>query len=233
LNFLEITQEDKILCLRTLAKKDEEEGVKFLVMATKNGIIKKTPLEEFDNIRKSGLIAITLKKGDELRNIQKTTGLDEVILVTKKGQSIRFREKDLRPMGRTASGIRGIRLGKGDEVVAIDIVNSKIKNQNVKLNEYLLVVTENGFGKRTDIKEYKIQGRGGSGVRTANITSKTGNLVAAKILSGQEEDLIVISQKGQVIRTKISQIAKLSRSTQGVRLMKLEPGDKIASSTCI
>jgi len=136
-------------------------------------------------------------------------------------------------MGRTASGIRGIRLGKGDEVVAIDIVNSKIKNQNVKLNEYLLVVTENGFGKRTDIKEYKIQGRGGSGVRTANITSKTGNLVAAKILSGQEEDLIVISQKGQVIRTKISQIAKLSRSTQGVRLMKLEPGDKIASSTCI
>jgi len=202
-------------------------------MATKNGIIKKTPLEEFDNIRKSGLIAITLKKGDELRNIQKTTGLDEVILVTKKGQSIRFREKDLRPMGRTASGIRGIRLGKGDEVVAIDIVNSKIKNQNVKLNEYLLVVTENGFGKRTDIKEYKIQGRGGSGVRTANITSKTGNLVAAKILSGQEEDLIVISQKGQVIRTKISQIAKLSRSTQGVRLMKLEPGDKIASSTCI
>jgi len=234
LNFLEITQEDKILCLRTLAKKDEEEGVKFLVMATKNGIIKKTPLEEFDNIRKSGLIAITLKKGDELRNIQKTTGQDEVILVTKKGQSIRFREKDLRPMGRTASGIRGIRLGKGDEVVAIDVICSqKPEAKNQKLTEYLLVITENGFGKRTDIKEYKTQGRGGSGIKTANATPKTGDLVAAKILSGEEEDLIVISQKGQVIRTKISQIAKLSRSTQGVRLMKLEPGDKIASSTCI
>ena len=229
LNFLEVTSEDKILCLRTLSKRDEEEGVKFLVMATKNGIIKKTPLEEFDNIRRSGLIAITLKKGDELKNIQKTTGQDDVILVTKKGQSIRFKEKDLRPMGRTASGIRGIRLKKGDEVVAIDVIPQK----EVKGNRHLLVITQNGFGKRTDIKEYKVQGRGGSGIKTANTTPKTGDLVAAKILSGEEEDLIVISQRGQVIRTKISQIAKLSRSTQGVRLMKLESGDKIASSTCI
>ena len=229
LNFLEVTSEDKILCLRTLSKKDEEEGVKFLVMATRNGIIKKTPLEEFDNIRRSGLIAITLKKGDELKNVQKTTGQDDVVLVTKKGQSIRFKEKDLRPMGRGASGIRGIRLKKGDEVVAIDVISAK----ETKEQRHLLVITENGFGKRTDIKEYKTQGRGGSGIKTANATPKTGNLVAAKILTGEEEDLIVISQKGQVIRTKISQIAKLSRSTQGVRLMKLESGDKIASSTCI
>ena len=229
LNFLEVTSEDKILCLRTLSKKDEEEGIKFLVMATKNGIIKKTPIEEFDNIRRSGLIAITLKKGDELKNIQKTTGQDDVILVTKKGQSIRFKEKDLRPMGRTASGIRGIRLKRGDEVVAIDVISSK----EVKGDKYLLVITENGFGKRTDIKEYKTQGRSGSGIKTANTTPKTGDLVAAKILTGEEEDLIVISQRGQVIRTKISQIAKLSRSTQGVRLMKLGSGDKIASSTCV
>ena len=232
LNFLEISPQDKILCLRTISKKDEEEGIKYLVMATKNGIIKKTPLEDFDNIRKSGLIAISLKKGDEVKNVQKTTGEDEIILVTKKGQSIRFKEKDLRPMGRVASGIRGIRLKKGDQVVAMDVITESQKS-NVKSQKYLLVVTENGFGKRTDLKEYKTQRRGGSGVKTTNATPKTGELVAAKVLTGEEEDLIVISEKGQVIRTKISQIAKLSRSTQGVRLMKLEQGDKIASATCI
>jgi len=232
LNFLEISPQDKILCLRTISKKDEEEGIKYLVMATKNGIIKKTPLEDFDNIRKSGLIAISLKKGDEVKNVQKTTGEDEIILVTKKGQSIRFKEKDLRPMGRVASGIRGIRLKKGDQVVAMDVITESQKS-NVKSQKYLLVVTENGFGKRTDLKEYKTQRRGGSGVKTTNATPKTGELVAAKVLTGEEEDLIVISEKGQVIRTKISQIAKLSRSTQGVRLMKLEQGDKIASATCL
>jgi DNA gyrase subunit A len=231
LNFLEISPQDKILCLRTLSKKDEEEGVKYLVMATKNGIIKKTPLEDFDNIRKSGLIAISLKKGDELKNVQKTTGQDEIILVTRKGQAVRFREKDLRSMGRMASGIKGIRLKKGDEVVAVDVIRAQ--DPKAKAASHLLVVTENGFGKRTDLKEYKTQGRGGSGIKTANNTPKTGNLVAAKVLTGEEEDLIVISEKGQVIRSKISQIAKLSRSTQGVRLMKLEPGDKIASTTCV
>jgi len=232
LNFLEISPEEKILCLRTLSKKDQEGGIKYLVIATKNGIIKKTPLEDFENIRKSGLIAITLKKGDEVRNVQKTTGQDDIILITKKGQSIRFKEKDLRSMGRTAAGIRGIRLKKGDEVVGIDIIKKQEKEAEKKLKEFLLVMTDNGFGKRTDIGEYKIQGRGGSGVKTANITQKTGEIVAAKVLTGEEEDLIVISQKGQVIRTKISQIAKLNRATQGVRIMKLE-GDKVASAICV
>ena len=266
LNFLEISPTDKILCLRTLSKKDEEQGVKYLVMATRNGIIKKTPLEDFGNIRKSGLIAISLKKGDELKNVQKTTGEDEIVLVTKMGQSIRFKEKEARPMGRTASGTKGIRLKKGDEVVAVDIIGN-IKGKESKLSssptelpkeakgkkktkssspfaiareqngqkakECLAIITENGFGKRTDVKEYKVQGRGGSGIKTANINPKTGNIIAAKILTGEEEDLIVISQKGQVIRTKISQIPKLSRSAQGVRLMRLEQGDKVASATCI
>jgi len=232
LNFLEVSPEEKILCLRTLSKKDQEGGIKYLVIATKNGIIKKTPLEDFENIRKSGLIAITLKKGDEVRNVQKTTGQDDIILITKKGQSIRFKEKDLRPMGRTAAGIRGIRLKKGDEVVGIDIIKKQEKEAEKKPKEFLLVMTDNGFGKRTDIGEYKIQGRGGSGVKTANITQKTGEIVASKVLTGEEEDLIVISQKGQVIRTKISQIAKLNRATQGVRIMKLE-GDKVASAICV
>ena len=225
LNFLEISAQDKILCLRTLSKKDEEEGVKYLLMATKSGIIKKTSLSEFDNIRKTGLIAISLKKGDELKNVQKTTGQNELILITKKGQSIRFKEKELRPMGRTASGIKGIRLKKGDEVVSVDVI------ENTK--EYLAIITENGFGKRTGLNEYRIQGRGGSGIKTANISPKTGSIIAAKVLTGQEEDLIVISQRGQVIRTKISQIPKLSRSAQGVRLMRLEQSDKVASVACI
>lgn len=223
LNFLEISSQEKVLSLQTLGKEDKELGMKYLVMATRNGIIKKTGLAEFENVRKSGLIAITLKKGDLLKKVVKTTGQDEIIFVTKKGQSIHFKEKDIRSMGRTASGIRGIRLKKSDELIGLDVVSGKD----------LLVVTENGFGKRTDLKEYKLQARGGSGVITAKITAKTGDLAAAITLSGQEEDLIVISQKGNTIRTKINLIAKLGRATQGVRIMKLEPGDKVASATCI
>jgi DNA gyrase subunit A len=140
-------------------------------------------------------------------------------------------------MGRSASGIRGIRLKKDDEIIGADVIKSfKATEQDAKQKEkakdYLLVVSENGYGKRTDLKEYRLQGRGGTGIKTVQITPKTGNLVSSRALS-DEEDLIVISRKGQVIRTEISQISKLSRSTQGVRLMRLEDGDKIASATCI
>jgi len=235
LNFLEISSDDKILSILGLSKeKDEALEYKYLVMVTKNGIIKKTGLSEFNNVRRSGLIAINLKKGDALAEVRKGACEDEIILVTKKGQAIRFKEKEIREMGRTASGIRGLRLKKGDEAIGMDIIktqNAKRKTQNIK--EYLLVVTENGYGKRTELVQYKLQGRGGSGVKTSQVSSKTGELITAKVLFGQEEDLIVISQNGQVIRAKISQIPKLSRSTQGVRLMKLEPGDKIASVACI
>ncbi len=234
LNFLEISPQDKVLTLFPLGKEDSEQGVKSLVMATREGIIKKTALNEFDNVRKSGLIAITLKKDDSLRQVQKSTGADEIVMITKKGIAVRFKEKNIREMGRSASGVRGINLKKGDELVGMDIVrSSEAKPKDVKTEDYLLIVTENGYGKRTALKEYRLQGRGGAGIKTANVTDKTGNIVASKVLSGGEEDLIVISQKGQVIRTEISQIPKLSRSTQGVRIMKLEPGDKIASATCI
>ncbi len=227
LNFLEISPQEKIVCLHSIGKEDKDLGVKYLVMVTLNGIIKKTALEEFKNVRRSGLIAITLKKDDLLKKVSKTTGENEIILVTKKGQAIQFKEKEIREMGRTAAGVRGIRIRKGDEVIGMDvIIKSKIK-------EYLLVVTENGFGKRTELREYRLQGRGGTGIKTAKITPKTGELVASRILTGEEEDLIVISQKGQVIRTKISQIPKLSRATQGVRIMRLGEGDKVASVTFI
>ncbi len=227
LNFLEISPQEKVLSIFPLGKKDKDEGISYLVIVTKDGIIKKTPLDEFKNVRRSGLIAITLKKGDLLRSCQKTTGDDEIILVTKKGQAIRFKEKDIRPMGRQAAGVKGMRLRKGDEVIAMDIVD--IKHQK---EEKLLVVTEQGYGKRTDLKEYRLQSRGGTGIKAAKVTEKTGNLVASKVLT-LEEDLIVISQKGQVIRTEIKSISVLSRATQGVRIMKLEKGDKVASATCI
>ncbi|MBU2264676.1 DNA gyrase subunit A [Patescibacteria group bacterium] len=233
---------------------DEEN---FLVMATQNGIIKKTAIEDFSNVRRSGLIAIGLDKGDLLRWVKSSSGKDEIILVTAKGQSVRFKEKDARPMGRSAGGTRGLRLKKGDAVVGMDIVKSQKSKvpglakrsgagkspadakalagkQDSKLErQELLVVTENGYGKKTDLKQFKVQRRGGSGIKAAQVTPKTGQIVAAKILAEDEEDVIAISQHGQVIRTALGSISLLGRATQGVRIMKLDDGDKVASVTCI
>ena len=253
LNFLELSPQEKVLSLIPLGKTttppppsrlaaglSDVSLTKFLVMVTKNGIIKKTAISEFENVRRSGLIAILLKEGDLLKKVRKTGGEDEIILVTKNAKSIRFKEKDIRPMGRSAAGVKGIRLGKGDEIIGMDIIKnpkSQIPNPKQKEKNYLLILTENGYGKRTDLREYRLQKRGGAGIKTAKMTQKTGNLVTSKVLTALREqapeDLIVISQKGQVIRTKISQISKLSRATQGVRIMKLEEGDKVASATCI
>ncbi len=233
LNFLEITPQDKVMSLFATGKKDTEQGMKYLFMVTKDGIAKKTEIDAFKNVRKSGLIAISLKKGDTLRAVRKTTGEDEILVVTKKGQSIRFKEKDVRSMGRGAAGIHAMRLKKGDEVVGVDIVPAKQAKTAQPKEEYLLVVMENGYGKRTAVKEYRIQTRGGSGVKTANVTAKTGEVVYAKVLWGAEEDLMVISRKGQVIRTPIDSIAKISRGTQGVRIMRMDEGDKVVSAACV
>jgi len=230
LNFLELSSSEKVLSIFALGKERLKE--KYLAMVTKNGIIKKTKLEEFKNVRRSGLKAISLKRGDILREVKETEGSDEIILITKKGQSVRFKEKEVRPMGRTAMGVKGIRLKKGDEVVGMEIIAKEEKKKKSKTKKFLLIVTENGYGKRTELREYNTQNRGGLGVKTANITSKTGPLTASKLLT-DEKDLIVISHKGQVIRTKISQVSTFSRATQGVRIMKLEKGDKVASIICI
>jgi len=235
LNFVEISSEEKVLSIFALEKDKKQLEGKCLVMVTKDGIIKKTALDQFTNMRRSGLIAILLKKGDVLRKVKLTKGNDEVILVTKRGQSIRFPEKDVRPMGRSASGVRGIRLKKGDEIVGMDIIEPQTKLSDPKAKKpisYLLIVMENGYGKRTDLKEYRKQGRGGSGIKTANVTAKTGEIVSSQILN-EEKDLIAISRKAQVIRTSIDQVSKLSRATQGVRIMKVEPGDKVVSILCI
>jgi len=228
LNFLEMSNEEKVL---SLVPKIKDEPAKYLMMVTKDGTIKKTALDEFENVRKSGIIAIKLDKGDALRKVVKTSGEDDVILTTKAGIAIRFKEKDIRAMGRSAAGVRGIRLKKGDEVVGMDV----IPKSEDKEKRYLLVVMENGYGKRTDINQYKVQGRGGSGIKTAKITSKTGGIIMACILEPavDEEDLIVISQHGQVIRTGVKSISLLGRATQGVRIMRLDEGDKVASGACL
>lgn len=229
MNFLEMSNDEKVLSL-VPTKKEEADKFKYLVMVTKNGRIKKTALKEFENVRKSGIIAIKLEKGDLLKKVMKTTGEDDIMLTTKNGIAIRFKEKDIRPMGRSAAGVKGIRIKKGDEVVGMDVIE-----KNPPAKQYLLVVMENGYGKRTEISQYKVQGRGGSGIKTAKITSKTGNIVMAAKLEdvADEEDLIVISQHGQVIRTSVKSISVLGRDTQGVRIMRLEEKDKVASGACI
>ena len=235
LNFLEISTEEKVLSIFVLKEKEQISSKEYLVMVTKNGIIKKTKLQAFENVRRSGLKAISHKKGDILREVREVKEGEEIILITQKGQSIRFPEKEIRAMGRASMGVKGIRLKKGDEVIEMGIIE-KVKSRDSgpkrKIKSYLLVVTERGYGKRTDLVEYRPQKRGGLGIKTAQITSKTGMIAASKVLT-EEKDLIVISRKGQVIRTKISQISKLSRPTQGVRIMRLEEGDKVASIICI
>jgi DNA gyrase subunit A len=235
LNFLELSNEEKVLSLIPTVKDDP---AKYLVMVTKNGRIKKTALQEFGNVRKSGIIAIKLEKGDALKKVVKTTGEDDVVLTTKNGVAIRFKEKDIRPMGRTAAGVKGVRLKKGDEVISMDVVdkNPPIDEKTKKpVKQYLLVVMENGYGKRTEISQYKVQGRGGSGIKAAQITSKTGPMVMACVLEdvAEDEDLIVISRHGQVIRTSVKSISLLGRATQGVRIMRLDEGDKVASGACL
>jgi len=225
-NLLQLGGQEKVTAVRNVS---QSEKMNYLIMATNKGVTKRTKIEEFANLKKNGLIAIKLAKGDKLRWAKMTSGQDEVMLITAKGQSIRFKESDVRAMGRTAAGVRGVHLKGDDEMVRMDVVRKELSEQNQKL----LVLTENGYGKRTDIKNYKIQKRGGMGIKTAKITAKTGNIVVSQIISDLQEDLIAISQKGQVIRTKLKDISSLGRATQGVRVMKLKPGDKIASAACI
>ncbi len=223
-NFLQLAPHEKVSSIISL---DEIKGFKYMLMVTREGTIKKTDLIDFANVRKSGLIAIKLKSGDVLEWVKPTTGKDEISLVTYHGNSIRFKEEALRPMGRSAAGVRGIRLKEGDAVVGMDVIPAGTKDSEFNL----CIIMENGYGKCTSMKEYKTQGRGGSGIKTANITSKTGSIVVAKVISDKgAQDGIIISEKGQVIRLKLKEVNKLGRSTQGVRLMKFKSeGDKVSS----
>ncbi len=231
MNFLEISSHEKVLSVMSLNKEDKELGIKYLVMVTKNGIIKKTAIKEFDNIRRSGLIAINLKPGDLLERVLKSTGDDNIILTTSGGQSIRFKEKEVRPMGRSSSGVKGIRLKKEDQIIGAGVINAEAAKDKNK--GHLLVVTENGFGKRTLLSQFKAQSRGGVGIKSAKITQRTGKLVSAKILGEKEEEIIAISRHGQVIKAQIKTISVLNRATQGVKIMRLNDDDKVASVVCV
>jgi DNA gyrase subunit A len=223
-NFLELSPNEKISAIISYGK---NQGSAFLVMTTQNGFIKKTALEDFANIRRNGLIAIKLKKDDLLKWVKLSSGQDEIILTTALGQAIRFAEKQVRAMGRTASGVKAIRLKKGDAVAGLDIIVKKEAKE-----QKLLVVMANGFAKQTPLKQYKVQNRAGSGIKTAKITPKTGPIIAAQIID-EAEEILAISAKGQILKTEISSIRLAGRATQGVRIMNLEAGDKLVGTITI
>lgn len=229
-NFLQLSPEEKISA--ALALSEVRDDNKFLVMVTKKGIIKKVKFEEFDNVRRSGLIAIKLRTDDNLEWVKPSSGKDDIMLVTAQGQAIRFKETGVRAMGRSAAGVRGIRLKKSDWVVGIDLIFEGKPSKE----EQLLVVLDNGFAKRTKVAEFKTQGRGGGGVKAAKVTSKTGKTVAAFVVNAKlaEEDLIVMSEKGQVIRLPLKSVSVLGRATQGVRVMRFKvAGDTVANVTFV
>lgn len=225
-NFLSLSQEESVTALIAFNKDD---NYKYLLMTTEMGTVKKTTLDEFENVRRSGLIAIKLEKGDTLGWVDATTGTDEIVITTKNGQAIRFKESDVRSMGRNAAGVRGIKLKKDDLVVGMDVV---FKNQK---GNQLLTISENGFGKRSDLKFYKVQKRGGSGIKTASITAKTGKIIGATIINmdALDTDLILTSEKGQIIRIPLGSVSVLGRATQGVRVMRPQSGDKVSASTVL
>ncbi len=226
-NFLSLGSEEKVTSILPMPKSVKEVGHLSLLMVTRHGVGKKTAAKSFHDVRRSGLIALKLKNADELVSALFVEKGDEVILVTEKGQSIRFRESDIREMGRGAAGVKAMRLAKGDAIVGTGIVRKSAERPE------LLVIMEKGYGKKTPLKQYKTQKRGGSGIKTAKITSKTGKLCAAHIVISPDEEVVAISRKSQVIRTDVKGIPTLGRQTQGVRIMKLREGDSIASLTCL
>ena len=218
-NLLSLDSGEKITAIIPISNFDEG---KYLLMATRNGLIKKTPLKEYDSSRKTGLLAINLKDEDELIDVRMTDGEDNIVLVTSKGMSITFDEKDVRPVGRSAQGVLGIRLDEDDFVIGMESVLANDKKAT------LLAITENGFGKRTELDEYRVQNRGGRGVITYKITPKTGNIVGIRIAT-EDEDVMLITNSGTIIRLKVADISILGRATQGVTLMRTNGDEKVVS----
>lgn len=226
INFLSIEQDERVTSVLPVTKEDKEIKDLSVFMATKSGIVKKVDAHSFHDVRRSGIIAINLKGDDRLIGARFVKKGDDIVLVSQNGQSIRFNEKDVRQMGRTAGGVKGFNIKKGDELISTGVID---KDKN---NPRLFVFSENGFGKQTDSKEYKVQKRGGSGIKTANVTAKIGKLMAAKVVTDETEEVVAISKKGVVIRISIDEVPKLGRQTQGVRIMKMKAGDSIASVVC-
>ncbi|MBI4433450.1 DNA gyrase subunit A [Candidatus Uhrbacteria bacterium] len=229
-NFLNLSPAEKMSAILPLSDLGKEE--KYLVMATRQGVVKKVDIASFANVRRSGLIAIKLRGDDLLEYVKPSTGHDEVLLVSRQGQAILFKEKDVRPMGRVSAGVRGMKLTRAnDAVVGMDVVGKSAAE-----NSEVLVIMDRGYGKRTGLGQYRTQGRGGSGIKTAEVTDKTGSVTTAFVMNRKAppEDLIVVSAKGQVIRLPYKQVSVLGRATQGVRVMRFkEEDDEVASVTYV
>lgn len=215
-NLLQLNGDEKVTTVIPI--QEYREGL-YLVMATRNGLVKKTDLMEYDNIRKGGLAAVTLRENDELIDVKLTDGNQDIMLSTVNGMAIRFNETDARPIGRVSQGVKGIELDEDDYVIGMEVVTD---------NTTLLVVTENGFGKRTELEEYKVQTRGGKGILTYRITEKTGKSIGMMLVS-EEDDIILISSDGSIIRMKVNEISILGRATQGVTLMRMSEGNNVVS----
>ncbi len=224
MNFLPLSEDEKINSV--LARPKEDKGKQAsLMLVTRRGTAKKMGIKSFEDVRRSGIIAIRLDAGDALHSALLVEKGDEVIVASRAGQSIRFKEGDIREMGRTAGGVRAMKLGASDHIVGASVIRPIDKTAQ------FLIMTEHGYGKKTKLPEYKTQKRGGSGIKTAKVTSKTGAVIDSKIIYEDESEIIAVSKMGQVIRTKLDEIPSLGRQTQGVRIMKLRTGDSLASLT--
>ncbi|OQA04712.1 MAG: DNA gyrase subunit A [bacterium ADurb.Bin400] len=232
-NIVQLSQQEKVTAVLTIPKNNT--GQKYFIMGTTGGQIKKTEIEKYDNIRKSGIIAMGLSKDDELKWVKTSSGEDVIVEVSQKGQAICYHENDVRPMGRSASGVTGMKLRSGDRVMSMDVVSSKYFDENASKKELadMLIVLENGFGKRTKLNLFHVQKRSGYGVRAVNCTAKTGNVIGMHISYSDDGDVVLASQKGQFIRMSLSKIKRLGRDTQGVTLMRLRDADKVASVALI
>jgi len=233
MNFISLSEGERVTSILPIPKNLKGAGANggnelSLLLVTEEGVGKKVSAASFHDVRASGIIAIKLGEGDKLISASGVVKGDSCVVVTSKGQSIRFKESDVREMGRTAAGVRVIKLKKGDRVIGAHPVLKETEKEAA-----LLTMGANGYGKKTAIKEYKIQKRGGSGIKTSNVTAKTGEIIASSVVTGQEEEAVAMSKKSQVIRLGLSEIPSLGRSTQGVRIMKLHPGDSIASFICL
>ena len=218
-NLLQLQPEEKITSIINYAKDASDDG--YLFMATTKGIVKKTPVKDYANIRTNGLITINLDDGDELRWIKQTTGKNDVIISTSAGQAVRFNEGECRPMGRAARGVRGVRLRPNDSVVGMDIVSSD--------DQTLLVISEKGFGKKTKVANFPSHKRGGVGIKAAVVTAKTGPIISVQSIEPSMTEAILVSKNGQTIRLSLDSIKLLGRTTQGVTIMRLANGDAVSS----
>lgn len=217
-NLLQLQPEETVSSVINVSKQENSNGNLF--MCTVRGVVKKTPFEQYQNVRSSGLISINLDNGDELKWIRMTSGDDEIVISTSQGQAIRFNEKDVRPMGRVSRGVRGIRLRPGDQVIGMDIVQA---------GSSVFVISQSGYGKRTKIAQFTAHARGGVGIRSAIVNNKTGKLVGVKTLTTEDQEVIIVSSQGQTIRLGLKAIPELGRATQGVRIMRLNKGDEVVS----